>query len=515
MWHALVRPAIGLMSRLSFARKMMLIAAVFALPIASSLFTMTRQINEDIAFARGELQGLEYLEPITPLVQHVQQLRGAAAGYLGGDRSFANIMKQRQQAIAEDIRKVDEVDRRYGETFKVSQQWREWKQAWQQLQQQMEELTAEQSFERHSEVIQQLLRFRKAVADGSGLVLNPDLDTYYAMYTVVFVLPEHIEMLGQARAVGNAALATKTVQEKKRRLSALYGSIASIRDEANLSIQKLTDANPAVRSRIEAVLQEAQAKESAFLDDLNKLTASDAASYPSAKQYFDRATAAIDAQYHLLNALQETFGALLTERIREKAAYRWRVLALALLPTVLAMWLFLGFYWGARAQIGQLLMASQKLAQGDVQVNLQSTSRDELAQVMHGMQSVADYQKQLADASQQIAQGDLRVQVKPVSERDILGNAFATMAKNLRELVQEIQANTLQVSSTAQQLSASTEQSGRASQEIARGSEQLAQQSTEAAQSMDNLDRAIRTVQQGSEAQREAAQQAEEGMRQA
>jgi len=131
--QVLVRPAIGLMARLTFAQKMMLIAAVFALTIASSLFTMNQQINEAIAFARQELQGVEYLEPITPLLQHLQQHRGAAAGYLGGDRASAQVMKQKQQAIEEDIRKVDEVDRRYGETFKVSQQWKQWKLAWQQL----------------------------------------------------------------------------------------------------------------------------------------------------------------------------------------------------------------------------------------------------------------------------------------------------------------------------------------------------------------------------------------------
>ena len=379
----------------------------------------------------------------------------------------------------------------------------------------MEGLTVEQSFQRHSALIEQLLRFRKAVADGSGLVLEPEMDSYYVMHAVVFVLPEHIEMLGQARAVGSGALSAKTVQKVRDRLSVLRGKIESTGEEANLNVEKCLNANPALKPVVTPVWQDAQARRAAFMKHLGSITGGASPADPSAKQYFNLATTAIGAQYALLNSLQQTLGTLLAERIREKAAYRLRVLALALLPTLVAVWLFLGFYWGSRAQIGQMLAASQKLAQGDVQVELQLTSRDELARVMHGMQSVADYLKQLADASQQIAQGDLRVQVKPVSERDALGHAFAMMAQSLREIVQRLQQNVLQVTSTAQQLSAATEQSGQASQEIARGSEQLAQQATEAAQAMDSLERAIRTVQQGSEAQREAVRQAEEGMRQA
>jgi len=96
-----------------------------------------------------------------------------------------------------------------------------------------------------------------------------------------------------------------------------------------------------------------------------------------------------------------------------------------------------------------------------------------------------------------------------------IGRAFAKAQESIRNaLIQAAQAAG-EVSGASSELAGSTEQSGQASTEIARGSEQLAQQATEAAQAMDNLDRAIRTVQQGSEAQREAAQQAEEGMRQA
>jgi len=96
-----------------------------------------------------------------------------------------------------------------------------------------------------------------------------------------------------------------------------------------------------------------------------------------------------------------------------------------------------------------------------------------------------------------------------------IGRAFAKAQESIRNaLIQAAQAAG-EVSGASSELAGSTEQSGQASTEIARGSEQLAQQATEAAQAMDKLDRAIRTVQQGSEAQREAAQQAQEGMKQA
>jgi methyl-accepting chemotaxis protein len=45
----------------------------------------------------------------------------------------------------------------------------------------------------------------------------------------------------------------------------------------------------------------------------------------------------------------------------------------------------------------------------------------------------------MAATADRIAAGDLTVEVKPVSEKDRLGNSFASMAKNLRELNAEIQ----------------------------------------------------------------------------
>ena len=92
MLQALFRPTIALMQRLNFKRRIALIGAVFTVPLLFVAYQLNNKLQADIAFTRQELKGNECLKPLLPLIQHLQQHRGAASGYLSGDRSFKETM---------------------------------------------------------------------------------------------------------------------------------------------------------------------------------------------------------------------------------------------------------------------------------------------------------------------------------------------------------------------------------------------------------------------------------------
>lgn len=104
----------------------------------------------------------------------------------------------------------------------------------------------------------------------------------------------------------------------------------------------------------------------------------------------------------------------------------------------------------SKDEIGQLLRAMGKMVQslqrmgenanrialGDLEVEVMPNSeRDVFGIAMHNM--VASL-KRLAASADRIAAGDLTLDVLPASPKDQLGNSFATMARNLRELNLEI-----------------------------------------------------------------------------
>ncbi|MCP4532774.1 MAG: methyl-accepting chemotaxis protein, partial [Delftia sp.] len=114
----------------------------------------------------------------------------------------------------------------------------------------------------------------------------------------------------------------------------------------------------------------------------------------------------------------------------------------------------------------------------------------------------------MAGAAERMAEGDLTADVAPQSERDALGNAFARMLLNLRELIGEVQGGAMQVASAGQQINAAAEQSAQATNQVAATVQQIAQSTTQQASTVtttmatvNQVSRAIDGVAQGAQEQ--------------
>src|SRR5690606_30503838 len=64
--------------------------------------------------------------------------------------------------------------------------------------------------------------------------------------------------------------------------------------------------------------------------------------------------------------------------------------------------------------------------------------RDEVGLLGQAFVRMSDYLRDLARKADTFSRGDLRVDVQPVSERDVLGNAFASMLGNMRTVMAEL-----------------------------------------------------------------------------
>ena len=80
----LLVPAVGLMNRLRYPQKFLLISLLFAVPLGLMMFLWLTQIGEQLAFARQERMGLRYANGLAqvfePYGDDVAGLRAAAEG---------------------------------------------------------------------------------------------------------------------------------------------------------------------------------------------------------------------------------------------------------------------------------------------------------------------------------------------------------------------------------------------------------------------------------------------------
>ncbi|HEX2865840.1 MAG TPA: methyl-accepting chemotaxis protein [Ignavibacteriales bacterium] len=87
--------------------------------------------------------------------------------------------------------------------------------------------------------------------------------------------------------------------------------------------------------------------------------------------------------------------------------------------------------------IKQLSDAADKLSVGDIDVSIESTTKDEIGILMKSFKKMIENIKEQVTAADKISQGDLDVNLKLKSEKDILSASLNKVISTLKELISE------------------------------------------------------------------------------
>jgi methyl-accepting chemotaxis protein len=117
---------------------------------------------------------------------------------------------------------------------------------------------------------------------------------------------------------------------------------------------------------------------------------------------------------------------------------RQQVIALVLGAVALAI--FLGVMIGKviARPVTALAMAAEKLASGDINVEIAASSKDELGVLACSFHAMAENLRKLSAAANKMSDGDLTTKTLARSEVDVLGIALDGTAKTLRTLIEDM-----------------------------------------------------------------------------
>ena len=90
------------------------------------------------------------------------------------------------------------------------------------------------------------------------------------------------------------------------------------------------------------------------------------------------------------------------------------------------------------APVKKLQMAAAKLASGDVNVEIEVNTKEEIGMLARTFSEVALLIKERAMAVERIASGDLQVEIKAASESDVLARSLRSVVNTLNGLMQEM-----------------------------------------------------------------------------
>ncbi|KGS79373.1 methyl-accepting chemotaxis (MCP) signaling domain protein [Burkholderia pseudomallei MSHR7334] len=424
-------PGMRLMARMKLPRKLVILAALFIVPLVAALYATLAVAWHAYATTQGERDGISILETTQDLLKAVQVRRGAGASVLAGNEAMrakfdaasasagrlAATLKQQVRGTDrfDIVAAVDALASEYGKAAAGGLG-----------------TSAAALFGSHTDVIHAIFLFEKDLAVASRLGVDPDASNYHLIDSVLFVLPGTAETVGVLRGKGAAALVGGALGEAdKRELAVRAGSLAEQMSVIRHHLDRMKD-------RLGAGVPDGVdlGAVAAFQRAVAALAGGDASI--DAKTYFQRGTDAIDALYRVHGTLAQQLRERLAARAHAEQVKVAAILALSVVLVACALYLFVAFAMSTHEDVAQLSDCMRAVGDGDLRARLAVRGGDEFAFIKRGFNALLDVWAQtltetrrVADSvmvgSQQIAAGNLDLSGRTETQAASLEQTAASM----------------------------------------------------------------------------------------
>ena len=455
-----LNPAAGLIGRLRYSQKFLLIGLVLIAPLVYVVVSYLGVQSRDTSFAVKEQVGVVYLRPATQLLDRVVNARAVAVRVAAHQSDPASLAKARadvEQAVAQ----VDDAHDA-GATLGLTSQWAA-------LKERIRTVTAApistpaKALADYDALTTRVEALIAADGNNSNMILDPDNDAYYVMDAVLNRVTLLLDTSGQAgdlqtviAAGGRATLA------KRLELEDLKGTILTTlsNSDPDYASAFANTHYTQMKSLLAAPLAAFDGSLGAVTSQLSsgvygKLDGAKAGRLGAAAQAngmaLDRAT--LPVIDHLLSA-----------RIAKFDAASKRTEVISLLAVLIALYLFAGFYLSVRRSQTAIL---------DGLEGLRDNGTDPLAQGLDAMATgdltgTIDRDSPPIQATTRDELGLLAAAVDGIRERVIASiGSFNAMAEQLRSMLGEVASSAVAVSAASGQVSSTSGEAGQATTEIA------------------------------------------------
>ncbi len=244
-----------MLGSLKIWQKLVVAGLMAAIPVGTLLYLFLNAQNEQIARTAAEREGLEYVLPLRNLLERVPHHRVAASAYLNGDHSVAAVLERTEQQIAEAMQAVDRVDARLGRKLGTTAPWEAIRASWNDLRNAYGKLSPEDSYQRHTQLIAQILQHIRLVGDKTGLTTDPELDTFYLVDSVLQQIPSTVEYLGQLASHGSAVAARQSMSAaEEAQIRYLVRQVSSSLESLQRNYRAAFGYNEALREDLDDTL---------------------------------------------------------------------------------------------------------------------------------------------------------------------------------------------------------------------------------------------------------------------
>jgi methyl-accepting chemotaxis protein len=417
------RPASLVMARLTYARKFALIGLVLLAPTALALHAYWTQQGAQIAFSAKERVGMVYLKPANALVVQVVQARSAA------------VRGKPVPDLSGSLAAVGTADTSMGAELETTKLWTQLKAAV--AKSQTSHATGQKAFDAWSPAVAGALGLVIQVANGSNLILDPDLDTYYLMDTLITKLPGAADQAGQVADLG-LIVSQGGSMDQRVNLAAAQGALKGTLGLLGDGLQ--TAYTHTARTTLGAELGDAEkAVENGKSDRVAAVAAMEAKTTP----------------------IED---ALIKARVDKFSHARTKLAIIVALLLLVALYLFAGFFVSVREAVAAISGRLRSLTERDtaaLRLGLEAISRRDLTvEIVPVTEPIDDPSR---DELGEVARAVNDVRLDTVASMQAYNDTRAALS----EAIGRVATGAKSVFGTSQEVAGASEQTGRAVAEIA------------------------------------------------
>lgn len=425
-------PAKRLMRSIKFATKAWLISLAFMAPMVVLLASYWSNKREMISTTELELRGIAYIEQLLPVTNAARRLRRDAVTDAG--RAAADLTQPRAE-LAAKLADLDKVQPTEGQALQTTQAYDAARKAMAELPQTAESVF--KAYAAHSKHVAAWYAVLDAAVDGSGLALDPDADTYYAMQAAFVDLPQLVENLNRmvtlSAAVSIAGQGGNLAAPELGRTDALA---EQAEERLEGAVAKVIALHPELAETLDAkaLLKQTRAVRDAATDSPGE------GGEAQAKKLSEMFVSAREGLVKYQTQLTRNLVDLLNQRIQSVQRKLWTGVAVTLAGIAVAAYLFYGFAMsmgGALRAVGRRI---DEVAEGNLTQQFKPRGRDELANILV---RTADMRDSLVGTLSQVSRS---------------ADQVAAVSEQLRQSTDDLAARTEATSSQLQRTASSMEE---------------------------------------------------------
>lgn len=379
-------PAMTLMGKLTYPKKIALIGIISLL--ATSLLSFTLSIQQKVIIqAHLQLEGIEEIVALNRVVQLAQQYRGLSAATFSGDISLLKQHTLKEQET-EDALNLALVSLNPDVTLKGVEHL---KQLLQTIKEEHDSVSLEDDFAKHSFFIAQVQLLAKLVAEYHQLLTTNSLTSYYLVDNLVNSIPESIEYMGQIRAIVTGVLSNKVLSPLQRdQLIRLESLVERSFGQFEFNTSAIKRSSPDMAALIDKSYQDFLSNKNRQLKLVHDDVLTGNFTHPPALFFRDR-TDAIDKIYSLMNhSLVPRLQTYINKRVNTAETMLLNTIGFSVGLLLIILYLLVGLYKSVLKNINHISQTVDEYAQGDFDTRIKLETFDEMREISISVNAMAD-----------------------------------------------------------------------------------------------------------------------------